>query len=236
MFFSLLLIIAFAPGCKKDPVAVNNEPLATKYAKYRTSAYSDQILSKWAANLEKGEPVELLAEMKTKKGKKDIVTSKVKLSDETIVYVDPKSLAVKPLVFTVKNTPVYDRNNAASGIYAVIPSGTVGFVIDEKADWVQVDIGKIGDKQVYGKWVKEGFNTDPDVVADAVSIERIKNILTDTAKGDKEEAMTLLRSIAAKTTPAGDIAKEELERLESPPAPASEGSQTDIPEESGVQQ
>ena len=154
-FLLLIFIISLIFGCKKDTPLQNNDPLATKYAKFRTSVYTDPLQTKWTATLEKGEPVELLSEETAKKDKKEVKSARVKLTDDTIVYIDPKSLAVKPLVFTKNNTPIYDRNNSSSGIFTVIPAGTVGFVIDEKADWVQVDIGKIGDKQVYGKWVKD---------------------------------------------------------------------------------
>ncbi|MGL4369405.1 MAG: hypothetical protein ACRCUT_07015, partial [Spirochaetota bacterium] len=192
-------VMMFSFGCKKDDASTaQKDTLTTKYAKYRAAAYSDPLLKKWAATLEKGEPVGFLSEQKEKNGNAEITIAQVRLSDDKIVYMDPKSLAFRPIVFTGKDVCVYNRNNTASGVFATIPQGTVGFVTDEKADWSQIDIGKVGEKQVFGKWVKDGVSTDPDTIADAVSLEKIRSILSDSTKGekDKEDAMKLLESIA----------------------------------------
>lgn len=212
----LALVCMISPSaCKKDsPAPVQKEALAIKYAKYRTAAYADNLLTKWAASLEKGEPLELLAEETVKKGKQDIRIAKVRLTDDTVAFIDEMSLAVRPVVFIAKNVPVYNRNNIASGVFAVIPAGTVGFVTEEKADWSKIDIGTIAGKQVFAKWAKDGINTDAQMVADAVALERIRNVLSETIQGDKNEALNNLRTIAGKDTPVGTIAKEELSSYE----------------------
>lgn len=211
---SLLLI----PGCKDSkPTTGSTDSLATKYAKLPVSIYKNTTFSRdaWIATLEKGEPVELLAEetvINTKK--KEIKVSKVKLSDGEVGYIVSDYLAMKPVVFVDENVKVYNRNNINSGEFAVVPAGTLGFVIDEKADWVQVDIGTVNGKSVYKKWVKGGISDSAEVVADAVSLEKIRNILSEKNKGDKEEALTQLRTLAGKSNAIGSIAKSDLSKIE----------------------
>ena len=213
---AVAVTLSMIPGCKdQKPAAGTADVLATKYAKRQISVYKDSTLKTWSSTLEKGEPVELLSEETFKNAKKqDINVSKVKLSDDTVAYIDSRFLAVKPVVFVDANVKVYNRNNINSGEYAVIPAGTLGFVIDEKADWVQVDIGEVGAKKVYSKWVKGGITDSAEIVADAVSLEKIRAILSETAKGDKEEALNLLRTLAQKSNAISEIAKADLSKIE----------------------
>ncbi|HNX58075.1 MAG TPA: hypothetical protein PKK43_03180 [Spirochaetota bacterium] len=225
-----LAIIAFAvtllliPGCKDSkPTTGSTDSLATKYAKFPISIYKDTTFSReaWKASLEKGEPVELLSEETIINAqKKEMKVSKVKLSDGEVGYIASDYLAVKPVVFVDENVKVYNRNNINSGEFAVIPAGTLGFVTDEKADWVQVDVGSVNGKNVYKKWVKGGISDSSEVVADAVSLEKIRNILSEKSKGDKEEALTLLRTLADKSNAIGSIAKSDLSKTEGTGNPA----------------
>lgn len=212
------ITLLLVPGCKDSkPSAGSTDSLATKYAKFQISIYKDTTFSRdaWKASLEKGEPVELLSEETVINAqKKEIKVSKVKLSDGEVGYIASDYLAVKPIVFVDENVKVYNRNNINSGEYAVIPAGTLGFVTDEKADWVQVDVGTVNGKNVYKKWVKGGISDSAEIVADAVSLEKIRSILSEKTKGDKEEALTLLRTLAEKSNAIGSIAKADLSKIE----------------------
>jgi lipoprotein LenA len=213
---SLMILMSFFACKKGDEKITGSDSLATKYAKFRIAVYTDTSLDKkaWLATLEKGEPVELLGEEKVIINKKDTMLSKIKLSDDKIGYTNSDYLAIKPVVFIDNNVKVYTRNNINSSPIATIPAGTIGFVIEEKADWIMVDIGNVNGKWVNKCWVKGGTNDSSEVVADAVSLEKSRNILSETVKGDKEEAMNQLRSLSQKSNQIGEIARTELAKIE----------------------
>jgi lipoprotein LenA len=215
-----LCISCLFSACKKTDVDKKPDTIATKYAKFKVSVYKTPSLDakSWFSNLEKGEPVELISEETAKIKNKDTKVSKVKLSDDSIAFIVSDYLAVKPVVFITKNVKVYNRNNINSGEYAVIPAGTVAFVIDEKADWMQVDVGKIGEKNIYGKWVKDGISDSPELVADAVTLEKVRGIMTEAVAGNKDEALTLLKALSEKNNAIGTLAKEELLKYEENPS------------------
>jgi lipoprotein LenA len=232
--FSIILLTVcmavFFTACKKNDTDKKPDALATKYAKFKVSVYKTPALDakSWFSNLEKGEPVELISEEISKVKNKDTKVSKVKLSDDSIAFIVSDYLAVKPVVFIIKNVKVYNRNNINSGDFAIIPAGTVAFVIDEKADWLQVDVGKIGDKNIYGKWVKDGISDSPELVADAVTLEKIRSILSEAVAGNKEEALTLLKALSEKNNAIGTLAKEELLKYEE--NPSDKGKQDQQPQ------
>jgi lipoprotein LenA len=215
-----LCLAVFFTACKKTDIDKKTDAVATKYAKSKVSVYSAPTFDKntWFSNLEKGEPVELISEETLKVKNKDTKVSKIKLSDDKIAYIISDYLAVKPIVFISKNAKVYNRNNINSGEYAIIPAGTVAFVTDEKADWLRVEVGKIGDKYIKDKWVKDGISDSQELVADAVTLEKIRGILTEAIAGNKEEALTLLRALSEKNNAIGTLAKEELLKYEENPA------------------
>jgi hypothetical protein len=223
---AILVALTFiaATGCKKNDAAKSSETLTTKYAKVLAGVYKENTLAKntWATTLEKGEPVGLLAEETIKNEK----ISKIKLSDDSIGYIKSENLAVKPIVFIDNNVRVYQRNNINSGEFAIIPAGTLGFVIEEKADWFQIDIGVVAGKKVYGKWVKGGISDSAELIADAVSLEKVRKVLSETIQGDKQEALNLLRSIAEKNNAVGLIAKNDLAKIEGSAPPADTAAPT----------
>jgi lipoprotein LenA len=214
ILLSAVSLIFATVGCKKADESKKNEPVATKYAKSKISVYKTGSMDKdsWSGNLEKGEPVELIAEETVKMKGKDVKVSKIKLSDDKIVYANSDHLAVKPIVVIEKTIKVYNRNNINSGESAMIPAGVVAFVSEEKADWLKIDAGKIGDKWVSG-WVKGGISDSPEIVADAVSFEKIRNILSEAEKGNKDDALTLLKTLAEKNNAIGALAKDELAKI-----------------------
>jgi len=148
-----ILLIALAaglilsPGCKKEKQEAGETPLAKKYARYKVQVYQDKDLGKWAATLEKAEAVDLLKEEKYLSPKnKAYDISYVKLADDKKVYMESRHLADRPIVFTDEEAKVYVRPSISSKVYGRVPRGTIGFIVDEKAEWVQVFVGKVGAK------------------------------------------------------------------------------------------
>jgi lipoprotein LenA len=224
---TLIILMSFFACKKGDEKNSISDSLATKYAKFRIAVYTDTSMDKkaWLATLEKGEPVELLSEEKVLINKKDTMLSKIKLSDDKVGYTNSDFLAIKPVVFIDNNVKVYTRNNINSSSIATIPAGTIGFVIEEKADWIMVDIGNVNGKWVNKCWVKGGTSDSSEIVADAVSLEKIRNVLSETVKGDKEEALNQLRSLSQKSNQIGELARTELAKIEGTSQP--ENTQND---------
>ena len=142
------LIIPY--GCKKKEEK-KDVPIAKKYAKYRITIRKDKDLKNWLATIEKAEEVDLLSEEEQatmQKGRKVILSiAKVKLADDSIGYIESRHLADKPIVFTTE-TNAYIRPTSGTKVRAKIPAGTIGFIIAEKGNWVQVFCGKIK-----GTWI-----------------------------------------------------------------------------------
>lgn len=214
-FAAFSLFFSFS-GCKKTDQEKKADSLATKFAKFELSVFKDSSMDRksWLVTLAKGESVELISEETVKINNKDVKISKVKLLDNSIGYIQSDNLAVKTIVFIEKNVKVYNRPGIDTGDFATITIGTVAFVTDEKADWYKIDIGKVGEKYVIGKWVKGGISDNIELIADAVSLEKQRGILSDAVKGNKDDALAKLKALAEKSNPIGELAKEELLKFE----------------------
>jgi lipoprotein LenA len=224
--FIFMAVIIFAGyGCKKEetvkPVEkVEKVTLAKKYAKYKVSVYKDKDLKNWLATLEKTESVDLMAEEKYVNPKKvEVEISRVKLSDNKEGFIKSEHLADKPVVFTDETTKAYDRPDMGSKVSCNIPKGTIGFVVEEKADWTKIYIGKIGDKKVYGNWVKGGFDKDDKLVSDArefwtaIDIIESKTDAPEAIEKNKKEAKEKLEPLAKGTSIFSALSQKKLDEI-----------------------
>jgi len=185
----LCLSLILIQGCKKgDKQALNVAPGdIVKYAKFSTAVYKDQELKTWGATLSKTEPVKLLETLNIPiKGTASEI-AKVKLSDNTVLFTPLKNLADKPVVF-MEDTKAYVRNNASSKVFAIIPKGTIGFVLQENAEWIQVYIGQLDGKWITAQWVNSGFTAEDIRVQEAKLFEESAAIFKNTAsKADQKK-------------------------------------------------
>ncbi len=185
----LILCFSFVYfGCKEEKPVQKDVTLAKKYAKYRIGVYQNDDLSQWAATLSKAEPVDLLAETEKIIKKKQYSISKIKLSDDTIAYVNSETLADKPIVF-IKDSKVYVRNNAQSAVKTTIPAGTIAFIVGEKGDWAQVYAGKINGVWVTKQWVNDGYSAESNLIIDAKNYEVAMETMNKNPSEVKEEEM-----------------------------------------------
>ena len=166
----IALSLVFSLGCKKKEEKKEEGPIAKKYAKYKVAVRKDKDLKNWLATLEKAEEVDLLSEEEVivmKKGKKVILKiAKVNLADGSTGYVESRHLADKSIVF-MEDTKALIRPTSGSKVHATIPKDTIGFIVGEKGNWVQVYVGKIDGKWVTKQWVNSGYSTDESLIADA---------------------------------------------------------------------
>jgi lipoprotein LenA len=239
------LLIAFSSGCKRGDQKTADKSLARKYAMYQCAVYKDKELKEWLGTLEKAESVELLGEEKYINRKNiQLDLSRIKLADEKEGYLESKHLGERPIVFILDNVKAYVRPNAGSKVYCTIPKGTIGFIKEEKADWVMVYVGKLSDKFVSAQWVREGFSVEENLVLEAKDLESATGLLREQRPGKMEasqkEAREKLAELAKKTSLIGELAKAKLDELEGRTAPnkapgPDDNVRQDLPVEKTVQ-
>jgi len=196
----LVISLAAVSACKKgggDKHGLNPSEGPVKYARATVSVFKDQELKAWGSNLSKTEPVTLLETVKIQVKGAETEVAKVKLSDGTVMYLQMKNLADKPVVF-MEDTKAYVRNNASSKVYAVIPKGTIGFVVQEMADWAQIYAGQIDGKWITQQWVNGGYTSEDAKIQEAKTYEEAVVILKDPkSKSDqKSQALAVLKEIS----------------------------------------
>lgn len=206
---SLLLI----NGCKKsDKPAMTAAPGdIIKYAKSAAAAYKDQDLKTFGTTLSKTEPVKLVEKLTIQVKGKPVEVAKIKLTDNTVLYIQEKNLADKPVVF-IEDTKAYVRNNASSSVYAIIPKGTIGFVLQENADWVQVYVGQIDGKWITQQWVNGGFTAEELRVQEGKLFEESSTAFKNpsTKPEQKKQAEANLKNLTSSTGIFAEMAKKTL--------------------------
>ncbi|HNX25070.1 MAG TPA: SH3 domain-containing protein [Spirochaetota bacterium] len=206
----LLLSLILIQGCKKgDKQGLDLAPGdIVKYAKFSTAVYKDQELKTWGATLSKTEPVKLLETVNIQIKGVSTEIAKVKLSDNTVLYLQLKNLADKPVVF-IEDTKAYIRNNASSKVFAIIPKGTIGFVLQENAEWIQVYVGQLDGKWITQQWVNSGFTAEEIRVQEAKLFEESAAILKNAASkpDQKKQAEANLKDLTSSTGIFADMAR-----------------------------
>ena len=210
--FVLIASLAFF-ACKKESENIKEESLSKKFAKYQSWVYADKNLKKGIALLNKAEPVELIS-LEKARGKEPEI-AKIRMTDDTVGYIKTESLAEKPIVFTT-HTKAFVRNNTGSAVHATIPAGSLGFIIEEKADWIKVFIGKVGDKWINGQWVKAGFSEDENLIVDAKTYEQAVNAIDSDQSNekDKSDAVEKLKELVNAKNLFSELAKKKLSNLD----------------------
>lgn len=214
IIFFLAIVLTALSACNKgggDKPGLNPSDGPVKYAKSAVSVFKEQELKTWASNLSKTEPVTLLETLKVQVKGAETEVAKVKLSDGTVVFISMKNLAEKPVVF-VEDTKAYVRNNASSKVYAVIPRGTIGFVVQEMGEWTQVYIGQISDKWITQQWVNGGYSSEDAKIQEAKNFEESSAILKDPkSKPDqKAQALAVLKEISESSGIFSETAKSMI--------------------------
>ena len=233
-----LLVMAAAPACKKKGEAPVEEGLAKKYALYQVSVYKDRELKDWLATLEKAESVNLLGEeqhVNLRKVQLDL--SRVRLSDDKEGYVESRHLGDRPIVFVQDNVRLFVRPDIGSTVFATVPKGTIGFIREEKAEWVKVYVGKAGNKWVTGQWVKDGYNSDLNLVVEAKDYEAAMNLLGETrpekVEGAVKAAKEKLEALSGGSSAVADLARSKLDELEGRAPQAEKEESPEAPVEPG---
>ncbi|PKL38011.1 MAG: hypothetical protein CVV44_12645 [Spirochaetae bacterium HGW-Spirochaetae-1] len=225
----LILLISITPGCKKNSPDSDEISLAKKYARYSTPVYKDRELNTWLATLSKTESVDLLALEKVLIKNKPVEIASVKLSDDSKGFVAAANLADRPLVF-IEDTKAHVRNNEGSKVEATIPRGTIGFIMEEKGNWVQVYVGKIGEKYITKQWVQGGFSTETALILEARTYEEACSVLAKKKTEVKpelwEEALEKLQNLKSSSSIFAGLASDKMAALEGKVAVEEEKEET----------
>jgi uncharacterized protein YgiM (DUF1202 family) len=212
---ALAVMMAAMIACKNEEPGASSLPLdegPIKYARVTVSAYKEEGLKSWGANISKTEPVVLLETVKVQIKGSETEVAKVKLSDGNVLFVNNKYLADQPVVF-VEDTRAYVRNNESSRVYALIPKGTIGFILKEMDEWVQIYAGQIEGKWVTQQWVNGGYTTDEGKIREAKNFEEAVAVLSSSSsKQDRvAQSLAILKDIASSSGMFADMANEFLD-------------------------
>ena len=216
LLITLIAISFIIPsGCKKKQEEKKEEvTIAKKYARYKIVVNKDKELKGWLATLEKAEEVGLLAEENyTNQKGKQLVLTKVKLADDTIGYLESKHLADRPIVF-IEDTKAFVRPTSGSRAIITINKGTIGFIISEKVNWVQVYIGKVKGKWINKHWVNGGYSVVEEMVQEAKEYESAILLLNDDKTEKKSQGKEKLNELSNGTSVIAEMAKEKLMELD----------------------
>lgn len=221
-------------GCKREGAQQNpDEAIAKKYAKYRVAVRKEKELKTWLATLEKGEGVDLLGEEKVIVQGKELDVSRVRLADDNIGFVPTRHLADKVIIFT-KESKAFIRPTLGTRVRGVIPAGTIGFVVGEKANWVQVYIGKVNGIWITTQWVNEGYVSDPQALLDARSYETALGLAASGDESRRKTGMEKLTELSQGSSVIAEIARKKLEELNNAaeqkeaPAESTQGEQAPV--------
>jgi uncharacterized protein YgiM (DUF1202 family) len=225
---ALAVMMAAMIACKNEEPGASSLPLdegPIKYARVTVSAYKEEGLKSWGANISKTEPVVLLETVKVQIKGSETEVAKVKLSDGNVLYVNSKYLADQPVVF-VEDTRAYVRNNESSRVYALIPKGTIGFILKEMDEWVQIYAGQIDGKWVTQQWVNGGYTTDEGKIREAKNFEESVAVLSSSSsKQDRvSQSLAILKDIASSSGMFADMASQYLDNYEADEEDADENA------------
>jgi SH3-like domain-containing protein len=227
IFFISFSVLFLVTSCKKDEKKSENINIK-KYAKFRAAVFKDKNLKEWLATLEKTESAEIITSEKIESGNRTIEIASIRLSDGKQGFINQEFLAEKPVVFIDENVKAYQRPDAGSAVVVTVPKGTIGFIIDEKADWVKIYIGNVSGIWITGHWVKGGFSVDEVLVQSAKDYETALNLLSNNKESSKKEAKDKLTELSSGSSVISELSKKKLEELlgvDSPDIPAGEQQQ-----------
>ena len=206
-YFLMVLIfsLAMAFACKRESKHSESEPPAaqvvSKCARYAVNVFKEQERTNRLTTLAKTERVDMLStESITNDKGVTVEVAHIQLSDGSKGYLEARHLADRVVVF-MQNTSAFQRNNTGSRVNATIPAGTLGFVIDEKDEWLQIYVGQIDGRWLTQDWVNGGFSTDEDLIADARFYEEALTVLRNknSKASEKQAALKRLEGLRTST-------------------------------------
>ncbi|MBL8035562.1 MAG: hypothetical protein JNJ69_17805 [Leptospiraceae bacterium] len=196
--------LSFAACGKKKTEDASKPQAKIAYAIYQLGVYDTTTAKKASEWLNRAEMVTVLETVKAPDPKNEGKTKEMAKIERTTGkqgYVDAASLESKAFV-VIGALEVFNVNQASAKKLATVPAGHVGFVVEEKGDWVKVRFGyKVNEKWNNAadslKWVDQKWaqlsavSYDPAAIGQGIELENAmrKYLDADAAKkaaGKKE--------------------------------------------------
>ena len=229
---ALVLLTAIACGKKKSTEEAPKTQARIAFAVYQVGLFDTVDAKKASEWLNRGEMVTVLDTVNVpdaKDPKKSKSWAKIERTTGKQGFVDHANVESKAFV-TVGPLEVYNINQASGKKVATVPAGQVGFVSDEKADWVKVRFGyKVYEnwsgaadalKWADGKWAQlSQVSYDPAAIGQGIELETAMRKFNDAdatrkAQGQKE----LEKIIADGTSQFVEVARRALDGAQATPA------------------
>jgi hypothetical protein len=227
-------LLAFtACGKKKSPEEVTKAQARIAFAVYQVGLFDAVDAKKASEWLNRAEMVTILETLNVpdaKDPKKTKSWAKIERTTGKQGFVDASNLESKAFV-TVGPLEVYNINQASGKKIATVPAGQVGFVSDEKADWVKVRFGyKVYEnwsgaadalKWADGKWAQlSQVSYDPAVIGQGIELETAMRKFNDADAAKKAQGQKELEKIIADgTSQFVEVARQVLDAAQAAPAP-----------------
>lgn len=240
-----LAVIAFTVSyCgKKKGDEKPTQQAKVSYAVYACGLYEKTDAKEASEWLNRAEMVTVLESVEVpnpKDKKKSKTWLKIERTTGKQGYVDPANFENKAFV-VLRPVELFNINQASGKKVATVPPGKVGFVVEEKGEWVKVRFGyKVYENWSYTeeatkwgeqRWMQlEGVSYDPAAIGQGVELEDALKKFNDAdakkkAAGKKEleaivkEAKSQFIDVAQKALAAGEeVPKKEEPAPENQPA------------------
>lgn len=236
---ALAVLIAMAAHCgKKKGEEAAKAPAKVAYAVYQAGVFDTVDAKKASEWLNRAEMVTVLETVDVpdaKDKKKSKAWAKIERTTGKQGFVDPANLESKAFV-VIRPIEIFNINQAAGKKLATVPAGKVGFVVEEKGDWVKVRFGyKVNENWSFAddatKWVDQrwaqldGVSYDPAAIGHGVELEDAMKKFNDSDAAKKAAGKKDLETIVKDSKSQFiDVAQkalataDEAPKKEEPPA------------------
>lgn len=236
VIFSIILGAASYCGKKKTGDDAAKPQARIAYAVYQIGLFDTTDAKKASEWLNRGEMVTVLDTVSVadaKDAKKSKSWAKIERTTGKQGFVDATNVESKAFV-TIGALEIFNINQASGKKLATVPAGQVGFVSEEKGDWVKIRFGyKVYEnwsgapdalKWVDGKWAQlSSVSYDPAAIGDGIELETAMKKFLDADAAKKAQGQKELEKIVSegKSQFAG-VARAAVEMAAPAPAPEAQ--------------
>jgi hypothetical protein len=228
---AIVLAAAIACGKKKSLEEAPKAQARIAFSVYQAGLFDSVDAKKASEWLNRAEMVTVLDTVNVpdaKDPKKSRSWSKIERTTGKQGFVDSANLESKAFV-TVGPLEVFNINQASGKKVATVPAGQVGFVVEEKGDWVKVRFGyKVYEKWsgaadaikwADGKWAQlSQVSYDPAAIGQGIELETAMRKYLDPDAAKKAAGQKELEKIVSEgTSQFVDVARSVLESAQAAP-------------------
>lgn len=233
---AVMLFVAASCGKKKSAEEAAKAQARIAYAVYQAGLFDAVDAKKPSEWLNRGEMftvLETLSVPDAKNPKTSRTWARIERTTGKLGYVDASNCESKAFV-TLGPLEIFNINQASGKKVATVPAGQVGFVADEKGDWVKVRFGyKVHEnwssdaealKWADGRWAQlNQVSYDPAAIGQGIELETAMRKFVDADATKKAQGKKELEKIVSEgTSQFVELARRQLEQ--SPAAPAAEAA------------